>query len=147
MTDCTKNTGTTPVKVEVNPAIYPLDVIYSAAYKFLEDFYVIIEGNPKKSVFVTLTPKPGGVVRDDPAGMFNNELINYSFYKRQSERNSDIRKSLMQRALLTAELSKSGTAGCGEDPSKDSNYLDDPEGIAIPWEEKYGKGSKKKDGG
>lgn len=119
--------------IHINPKIYPLDVIYSAAYVFLDNFYIIIDGDPEKEVMVKIFPKNGSNPKDIEK-KFNNELVNYAFYKKQVEKNADIRKAIIQRALVTAELSGEPVA---ED--SDADYLEDPKGIAIPWEEKFGK--------
>lgn len=126
--------------VIVNPKIYPLDVVYSAAYVFLDRFYVLLDGDPGKEIRVVMTPK-AGTAAGNVEKEFHNQLVNYAFYKRQSERSSDIRKAIMQRALATTELAADPVP---EGPEPDADYVDDPEGIAVPWEEKFGK---KKGGG
>ena len=119
--------------VSLNPKIHSLDVIYSAAYVFMDKAYIIIGGNPEKEIIIEMRPK--GTTDLEKLGYeFNNEILNYSVYKIQSEKNKDIRNAIVQRALLTNDLP--------EETSEES-YIDDPEGIAIPWEEKYGKETKK----
>lgn len=142
------------VIIPVNPRIYPLDVIYSAAYVFLDDFYVIIDGDPEKGVIVKMLPKESSMANKDVGKRFNNELVNYAFYKKQVERNADIRKAIIQRALVTTELSgepvdDSASQGreMEEFEGSDADFIEDPEGIAIPWEEKFGKKSKGKGSG
>ncbi len=133
--------------ININPKIYPLDVIYSAAYVFLDEFYVIIDGDPEDKIVVSMIPKTGTNPKDI-GKRFNNELVNYAFYKNQVVKNADIRKAIMQRALITTELSQEPKAkrAVSEDVEvaekfdfSDEDYLEDPEGIAIPWEEKFGK--------
>lgn len=134
-------------EIKVNPKIYPIDVVYCAGYVFLDNFYVIIDGDPEKEIIVKVFPKEGQGGNNDIEKEFNNELVNYAFYKKQVERNGDIRKSIMQRALLTSELSREVPIGSGkraqesheEFDEAEADYIDDPEGIAIPWEEKFGK--------
>ena len=58
---------------------------------------------------------------------FNNELITYAVYKAKTAENQVIRDTIVQRALSTNL------------PGDEQDYLDDPESIAVPWEEKYGK--------
>ena len=143
-----------PTEVIVNPKIFPLDVIYSAAYVFLDKHYIMLDGDPKKKVVVKILPK-GGSGSKDIEKEFHNELINYSFYKKQVERNSEIRKAMIQRALATSELSGEHSYESTTSPGKgdaedeefedlDADFIEDPEGIAIPWEEKYGKKGKKR---
>ena len=138
------------VTIPINPKIYPLDVIYSAAYVFLDDFYIIIDGDPEKGVIVKIFPKDGSKTRDIEK-RFNNELVNYAFYKKQVEKNSDIRKAIIQRALITTELSGESVAPNKEPEieefeDSDADFIEDPEGIAIPWEEKFGKNAGKNKG-
>ena len=131
------------VTVSVNTGIYPMDVIYSASYVFLDRAYILINGDPKKTVTVKLIPKE----EQDPRKMgmeFNNELLSYSLYKTQSEKNAAVREAIIQRALLTAEFApESPPADIPEFEESEADFIEDPEGIAIPWEEKFGKGDKK----
>ena len=115
------------MEIKINPKIYPLDVIYKAAYVMLDKAFILLDGNPETEVIVKIKGKNGEdeKLKDE----FSSELLNWAVYKDQSEKNAEIRKTIIQRALLTN----------GFEEKKDDDYLDDPEGIAIPWEEKYGK--------
>lgn len=116
------------VTINVNSQIYPLDVIYSAAYVFLDRCYILLDGNPKKRISVTLKPKKTEEEFGKVAGEFSNELLNYAFYKKQAEKTSTIRQSIVQRALITNEgdiLSKNS--------GKEIRYAKDKRGIAKPW--------------
>jgi len=131
------------VFISINPKIYPLDVIYTVSYVFLEKAYLILDGEPDKEIIVKLIAK----IKVDKEQLrqlgndFFNELINYGFYKNQSEKNNVIRQILLQKALF-------GDAGEDEeelgddldetDLEEDSDEIEDPEQIAVPWEEKYG---------
>ena len=127
--------------VTVNPKVYALDVIYSAAYVFIDKAYVIIDGDPKKEVKVLLKPKKESDL--EKLGLeFSNELLNYAFYKKQSNKNKGIREAIMQRALITNDPSIIEDDELFDEEIDD--YLEDPEGIAIPWGEKYGEKAKKK---
>lgn len=112
--------------VKINPKIYPLEIIYSAAYILLEDAYVVIDGDPDIEVSIELRPKSQNSP-ENLANRLNQELLNYSVYKVQSEKNSQLRQVIIQRALLTNGF------------EEELDDFDDPEGIAVPWEEKYGK--------
>ena len=138
------------VILKVNPKLYPLEVIYSAAYVFLDRAYVLLDGDPKKEVIVKLMPKEKHDLKK-LGGEFFNELINYADYNKRAKETKSIREMLLQRALITNDPSVLQEGGeeldkvMGElDDDEDSDYLEDPEGIAIPWEEKYGKKAKKK---
>ncbi|MBW2977580.1 His-Xaa-Ser system protein HxsD [Candidatus Woesearchaeota archaeon] len=127
------------VFVSVNPKNYPLDVIYSASYVFLDKSYVFLDGNPKTKVVVELKPKKKYDL-EKLAREFNNELLKYVDYKKRSEQTKQVREMIIQRALLTNDPS---LVESEEELDLDEEF-EDPEGIAIPWEEKYGKKTKNK---
>ncbi len=123
------------VLIYVNPEIYPLDVIYSAAYVFLDSCYILLDGDSKREIIVKLNLKnkmKTGRLYEFGKEFFN-ELLSYAFYKSQAEKNFAIRQAILQSALFTPEEDLKDT----NDDSDD--FIEDPEGIAIPWEEKYGK--------
>jgi His-Xaa-Ser system protein HxsD len=141
------------VILKINPVIYPLDVIYSAAYVFLDKAYIILGGEPNKEIIVSIKSKDG---KDNKIALeFYNELVVYLEYKQNFENNKEIRKTLLQVALLgsesTSNLEKEAPQPNSNEGKENYNdllkeleedtddFLDDPDGIAIPWEEKYGK--------
>lgn len=136
------------VLISVNPKIYPLDAIYSAAYVFLDKAYILLDGNPEEKITIELKPKEKHDL-EKLGREFNNELLNYAQYKKQAELNAPLRQILLQRALLTNDPSLQDSAAKEDedlgldDLDDDLDFLEDPEGIAIPWEEKYGKKAKK----
>ena len=86
----------------VNPNIYPLDVIFSAAYIFTDKNYIILDGNPEEEILVEIKPKEKTNEMEKIAMEFNNELINYGSYAVQSARNIHLRHIILQRVLQTA---------------------------------------------
>jgi len=103
--------------VSVNPKIYPLEVIYSAAYVFLDKAYVLIDGNPDEEIFVQMKPKDKKEDLERLGNEFNNELVNYAFYVVQAVRNQPLRKAIIERALMTnlqepTEKEYCETCGC-----------------------------------
>lgn len=112
------------VVVSVNPKIYPLDVVYSAAYALIDKAYVLIDGDPAEEIFVELRPKEDKIGPEQLGRELNTELLNYAVYKSQSQLNRGVRETLLQRTFLT---NKQDPANCEQD------YLKDPEGIAKPW--------------
>lgn len=115
--------------VKVNTKIYPMDIVYSAAYVILDEAYVVLDGDPEKEVFAEIRAKPGYDL-EEISNKFNEELINYAVFKSNSEKNKKVKEMILQRALITNGFS-------GKEDEEES--LDDPDGIAVPWEEKYGK--------
>lgn len=163
------------IVVSVNPKIYPLEVIYSAAYVFLDRAYLAIDGDPEKEVLVQIKPKNAGEDPEKLGNEFNNELVNYSVYVVQAVRNQPLRKAIIERALFTntAETEYCDECGCElmecpdcgdmycptcdseedeeapakeeDETSEDEFIIDDPLGIAKPWKPPEGKENEKSD--
>jgi len=123
------------VVISVNPKIFPLEVIYSAAYVFLDKAYVMMDGNPQENIAVQLKAKDNGEDLQSLALEFNNELVSYAVYVVQAARTSEIRKAIVQRALATIEE---------YDIKLEDEFepIEDPLGIAKPWTEESAKGLK-----
>jgi len=119
------------VLVSINPKIYFLDVIYSAAYILLDKAHIVLDGDPEEEIIAEIRPKGKQDLRA-LAMAFNDELLNYSVYKTQSEKNKGIRQAIIQRALLTSGFNDKDTE------------IEDPDGIAVPWEDKYENDNKNK---
>lgn len=130
------------VWVSVNPKIYHLDVVYSAAYMFIEKCYVMIDGDPQEEIIVELRPKEKTDLKK-LGREFNSELVNYAHYAVQCIRTAQLRETILKRVLLTndAESVRKEYSEKDDKPWKEST--EDPEGIAVPWEEKYGKSEDK----
>ena len=132
--------------LSVNPRVYPLEAVYSAAYVFLDKAYMLLDGDPKKEILVELKPKSKEDLKKLGLEFFN-ELINYADYQKRAKQTKEIRETILQRALITNDPSmvqdNEKFDGILKELEDDDDYLDDPEGIAVPWEEKYGNKSKK----
>jgi len=88
--------------INVNPNIYSLNVVRSAAYVFMDRAYVIIDGDPKSQIVVKLKPKNKEDVRK--LGLdFYNELLSYAHYSDRVKDNIEIIKMILQRALFSAD--------------------------------------------
>jgi len=120
--------------VSVNPKIYGLDIVYYASYVLMDRAYVILNGNPEKEIFVELRPKDNSDL-EALGREFNNELLNYAVYMKQSAKNQRLREAILQRVLMT-----NLTPLEGEEPK---GMMEDAERIAKPWREKRGKRRKK----
>jgi His-Xaa-Ser system protein HxsD len=133
------------VIVSVNPSIYPLEVVYSAAYMFLDKVYVFIDGNTDKEIFVKLKPKlkpkNKGKYLEELAGLFNNELVNYSVYVIQAARSSSIRDAII-RVALAVEKTEETEEESEEESEEEKSFVEDPLGIAKPWTPEKAKGIK-----
>jgi His-Xaa-Ser system protein HxsD len=118
----------------INPKIYSMDIIYSAAYIMIDKAYIILDGDPQSEIIVEFRKKKQS---DDLIKLvyeFNEELLNYAVYKIQSEKNKGIREALLTRVLLTNDpnylSAVSNQCGCEKEDS-----FDDPEGIMKLWED------------
>ena len=142
--------GDDSVILNINAKLYALETVYSAAYVFLERAYVLLDGDAEKEIQVILKPKLKLKENEDLeklGGEFFNELINYSDYKARAKETKNIREMLLQRAMITNDpsiLQDYDDNEFKEILEELDDELDDPEGIAIPWEEKYGDKDEKK---
>jgi His-Xaa-Ser system protein HxsD len=127
-------------KIKIKTSIYPLEVIYSAAYSFLDKAYILIDGDPEKELIITISSK-GKEDSEILSKEFGNELINFADYNVRAKETKKLRETIIQRSLLTNDPESFIEEDSDEleDFEFDDDFFDDPEGIAIPWEEKYGK--------
>lgn len=116
------------VVVSVNPKIYPLDVVYSAAYALIDKAYVLIDGDPAEEILVELRQKEDKKIEVLHLGReLNTELLNYAVYKSQAKLNQGVRETLLQRTFFTNKEKTDNQDSCEPD------YLKDPEAITKPW--------------
>lgn len=128
--------------------IYPLEAIYSTSYVFLDRAYVYLDGEPAKEIIVSLKGKEklNKKQLERLEGEFHNELLNYLLRVEIAKRTNKIRNFIVGTALVSALpidlLVQSSLTE--KKVSEDLNdWRKDPLGIAIPWEEKYGKKKRK----
>jgi len=145
--------------ISVNPKTYALEVVYSAAYVFLDKAYFFLDGDPESDIKVVMKAKNEKIKKKELEKLardFGNELINYSVYIAQAARNQGVREAIIQRALATNIGSEEFCSECAEDtelkesaeqikmPEEDESlYLKDPDGISDPWTEEKAKNIKK----
>jgi len=126
------------VTIHINPKIFPLEIIYSAAYVLLNKAHAIIDGDPEKKITVKLKLKKGGSL-NDLVHEFNDELVNYSMYVVQASRTSGIRQAIINRALgVLEEEEEYDEEEENEEAGFDSS--EDPLGISKPWSPEMAKG-------
>jgi len=103
--------------IVLNQKIFPKDVIYSAAYVFLDKAYIILDMQPgNDEILVKLRLKDNAEKKrknstfDDnikelkrTANDFNNEVLSYLYYKNQSMKNKVVRDAIIRRLILTNE--------------------------------------------
>lgn len=128
------------LELRFKPQMYPLEAIYSTCYVFIDRAYLFLCGSPQKEVKITIKGKKNLSKKqlESLAGEFLNELLSAALRINLAQHNKKIRERIIERALVSA-------AGAEEENLSESmNHLNDPLGIAIPWEEKYNKKSAEK---
>lgn len=126
------------VLVAVNPEVYPLDVIYGASFVYVDRAFIVLDRDEQQRVLVSLTAR---AVSDEETlrtlgGAFANELLTQALRETIAKKNQKIRELVINRALYsTLDSGTSGDLDLGSDD--DLEFLDDPLGIAVPWEEKF----------
>lgn len=60
--------------LSLNPELYPLNAVLSAAEKLIPKSYVILDGNPKEEILVEIRPKAKQDI-EKLAFDFNKELV------------------------------------------------------------------------
>ncbi len=122
------------ITVSINPNIFPLEIIYSAAYVLMNDAYVILDGDPKKKILVQIKAKEQKKDLEKLALEFHNELLNYAVYAVQAAKTQEIRKAIVERALMTNTLPEGYEEPVKEEfPEEKVEFIEDPLGIAKPW--------------
>lgn len=122
-------------KMFYNPEFYPMDVIFSTSYVFLEKAYIYLSGDSKKEIVVNIKPKEG-IDGEKLIIDFNDELLNYIEYKNNLISNKGLRDMILQRAIVTNDSSVIDSKDEIGDFSGDLNdNLDELEEVVIPWEE------------
>jgi His-Xaa-Ser system protein HxsD len=86
------------VLISINPRIYPLDVVLSAAYAFLDENYVLVDGDPTEELVVEIRPKTNTNL-EDRAREFNNELVEYANHAVLALKQSKVREAILGHAL------------------------------------------------
>jgi len=89
--------------ITINPNVYSLDVVRSAAYVFLDKAYIIIDETPDNKIVIYLKPKNES--SNDLSMEFYNELLNYAHYSSMVKDNYEIIKMIIQRALFSSDPS------------------------------------------
>ncbi|MEM4598483.1 MAG: hypothetical protein QW400_02230 [Candidatus Diapherotrites archaeon] len=145
--------------VNVNPKVFPLEVVYAACYVLMDKAYFILDGDPQKEIKVFIKPKEEKASKkqlESLALKLHDELINYATYAVQAARNQPIREAIIRRALATNLSEAEYCEECASEeksrldekaekikmPDEDL-FIDDPEGIARPWTPEKAKGLKK----
>jgi hypothetical protein len=133
------------VKLELDGELYPLDAVYLAAYTLLDRAWIFLEPTPT-GVVARVRSKREGVTDDAAAGQLGNEALAQAYRGALAKSG----RRLIEAVATRAVAGSAGPPGLDELLDMDigeATAFDDPLGIAMSWEEKYGKKPDKKAGG
>jgi His-Xaa-Ser system protein HxsD len=127
--------------------LYPRDVLYAAAYVFLDRAYVLLDRQGSRFAVRLRAKQPmDEATLRAMAGEFENELLAQALRLRVAKANQRIIEDITALAIngATVGAGSSVEAPADEfflidvDNAGDDGFLDDPLGIATPWEKKKG---------
>jgi His-Xaa-Ser system protein HxsD len=128
------------VSVRLDAELYPLGALYAAAYVFLDRAFVLLDAPDATRFVATLTwkkPPSDAPALERLAGEFANELLSCAWRAKIATDDRTVIESATARALAGAlgapTLDDLEGFDFGDTP------LEDPLGIALSWEDKYGK--------
>ncbi|GMV40413.1 MAG: hypothetical protein AMXMBFR64_21290 [Myxococcales bacterium] len=132
----------------LDKGLYPLEVIYGAAYVLIDRAYVLLDRDDEGRTLVRIEWKPEERRPDASpeqalralAGELSNELLSQALRRKITKQNQPILEAIITQAMAGATGATFGALEQGDD---DLDFLDDPLGIAVPWEEKFSKDKKK----
>lgn len=143
------------VALSIDASTYGLEALYAASYTFLDRAYVLLDRPSPERYRVTLAPKKKvegelRAVLTALAGELANELLAAAYRQRLHAEHRALIESVTMRAVAGAM----GPPAAEPAPSLDeleafdfsAEAFEDPLGIAMSWEEKYGKKTPPKAG-
>ena len=121
-------------------AHFSLDVIFATAFSFIDRCYVTLDRPDAAHHRVTLTAKAAGAAIEELralVGELASELLAAGWRERVHADNRGLIEAVTRAAfggaLGTPAIDELAALDFGDDP------LEDPLGIAVTWEDKYGK--------
>jgi len=134
--------GSSTMTLSLDADLYPREVLYAAAYVFLDRAYVVLD-RAEARFLVHLRGKQALEEADlrALAGELENELLAQALRLKVFNANKNLIECITALAISGAVAGPGGEASGepaeGAAASDDGmDFLDDPLGIATPWEEK-----------
>lgn len=142
--------GDASIAISIDASTYSLEALYAASYTFIDRAYVLLDRPSAERYRVVLAPKKGeGDVRAQLtrlAGELANELLAAAYRQRLHAENRALIESVTMRAMTGALGPPGGPPALATPTLEELEAFDfspeafeDPLGIAMSWEEKYGK--------
>lgn len=141
----------------LHKGVYSLDVLMSACYTFIDKAYFLVNKPDKDhfEVIVALKPDVTEYNLKTLAGEFENQLLEEALRAKIGKKTATIRDRIVTTALaysIERPQEESGESDLEDLPPEvlavlqndddDLDFLDDPLGIAVPWEDKFDKEKK-----
>lgn len=158
------------IRFVLNARVYPVDLVYHAAFVYIDKYYVYIDRDPEGRLWVTLTGKEKLEEPELTAAMgdFANELLAQAVRKLVNKQNNKVREMIVAKALwgtgavdidkglayAERQEDQALRARLDDEARREQEELDrllaeieqdfaaDPAGIGVPWDEKHGKQPK-----
>jgi len=121
-------------RFEVCEEVYDLDVVYGAAYLFIDRCYVFLDRVADRRVAVALRTRAeaDNDALESLAGEFANELLNQALRKHIGESNAKIREFIMAKSFFAADGPSTVDRLLAE--LDEEEMKEDPLEIPVPWE-------------
>jgi len=151
----TLSAETNTVTLTLETGLYPIEVVYGAAYVFIDRAWVLLDRKPNEGAGIAsrlLVHLTGKRKLDEAAlaafaGEFSNECLAQALRRKVTKANQKIVEEIVTQAIAGAAGASLPQDFLDEDASDSMDFLDDPLGIAVPWEDKFKKKAPAKDGG
>ena len=127
------------VVVKVNPEVYPIDLVYEAAYSVMDRAYIILDGSPSETIYAILRPRTFKGELMELGQIFYDELVSAAYYAVQIVRNKEVRDALIS-SLTPQDVPVPAVKETQEVAiPEDEDFTQEEKEIATLWEDKYGK--------
>ena len=140
----TLDAATSTLTLSLDIGLYPRDVLYAAAYVFLDRAYVLLDRVESRFVVHFRAKHPvEAATLQAMAGEFENELLAQALRHQVVDANQRIIEDVVAVAIAAAGVDVGGGTGLEGatlvDPADPQDgFLEDPQGIARPWEPSKG---------
>ena len=127
------------MNMKLNTKVYPLEIILNTCYSFIDRIYFFLDADSKgNNIKISFKEKKklSQAQLKSLRGEFMNELLYNALRSQTATNNKKIREYIIGRALYATPIL---SPNLGLEPEEALDYKNDPLGIAVPWEEKYGK--------
>ena len=137
------NAETGQITLKLAKGLYPMDAVYGAAYVLIDQAYVLLDKDSDGNVLVHVSSKEEKKAEKDLeklAGTFANEALSQVLRAKIMKAHKNRLEAIVSQAVAGSVGITGGTdfsLDVLDDEDDDLDFLDDPLGIAVPWEEKF----------